>query len=255
MLTVYPDDSDALASVPAPGVVNRIQTGARACAAEQAPAQAAGRYAAAMKTGRIGLRLLLAVPVATVALAASAHAVEASAPVRVGIVDRAYQPTALTVGLGQTVTWTNESFGPHTVTSVDGLFDSGKLNPTNTFSVTFSKAGTYDYKCTIHPTMQGSVLVLALAPGAVVVKLSLRHGAHGPLTVAHVQVARSLAAVLLQARPVTGGAWRTAARGRLSAAGVATLGLAGDRAQRLRVVVMPADGAPRLVSRVLRAPS
>jgi plastocyanin len=172
----------------------------------------------------------------------------------VTIVGRAYQPAGLTVGLGQTVIWRSESLDQHTVTSTEGLFDSGVLNIGNTFSVTFTKAGTFDYKCTIHPTMHGSVLVLAIAPGAVQLHLATRRVGHGEVVLLHVLAARAGAGVLLQiAGP--GGSWRTTARSHLDAAGQSTLTLGKPAHQRLRVVVLAADGASRLLSRVIRAPA
>ena len=41
----------------------------------------------------------------------------------------------------------------------DGLFDSGSLPADGTFTYTFSQAGTFEYYCTIHPYMEGKVVV------------------------------------------------------------------------------------------------
>jgi hypothetical protein len=172
----------------------------------------------------------------------------------VSIIDRAYQPAAFAVGLGQTVVWRNESLGQHTVTSADGLFNSGVMNTGNTFSVTFTKAGTFDYSCTIHPTMHGSVLVLAIAPGTVRLRLTRRHGAHGGVVVVHVLAARSDAGVLLQASGA-GGGWRTIARSQLGSTGQSALTSKAPAHERLRVLIPAANGAPRLVSRIVRAPA
>jgi plastocyanin len=71
-----------------------------------------------------------------------------------------FDPDSLTVAAGTTVTWTNEDSVAHTVTSDDGLFDSGNINKGDTFSYTFDKPGTYDYHCTLHPpNMIGTVVV------------------------------------------------------------------------------------------------
>lgn len=73
----------------------------------------------------------------------------------------AFYPCPLTVKAGTKVTWTNDKGDPiHTVTSDSAdpaSFDSGNLNPGNTFSFTFAKAGKYTYTCTIHPFMHGEV--------------------------------------------------------------------------------------------------
>ena len=77
-----------------------------------------------------------------------------------------YNPSPLTVKVGTTVVWTNNDSTLHTVTSglpsggpVGKLFDSSYLSPGKTFNYTFSKAGTFDYHCTLHPTMVGKVIV------------------------------------------------------------------------------------------------
>jgi len=76
-----------------------------------------------------------------------------------------YQPASVTVAKGGTVTWTNNDYQiPHTVTSVSvpsggSSFDSGQMNYTATFKVTFSVDGTYNYVCSYHPWMHGSVIV------------------------------------------------------------------------------------------------
>jgi plastocyanin len=80
----------------------------------------------------------------------------------VAIQNFAFAPQTLTVKVGTKVTWTNSDTTPHTVTSVNGLstsasltglFDSGPLAQGQSFSFTFSKAGTYFYECTIHAAM------------------------------------------------------------------------------------------------------
>lgn len=63
------------------------------------------------------------------------------------------------VPVGTTVTWRNDDTVPHTVTSDAGLFDSGNLDPGQTFTHTFELTGNFPYHCEIHPTMRGRVLV------------------------------------------------------------------------------------------------
>ena len=75
----------------------------------------------------------------------------------VSIVDFSFQPTTLNVTPGTVVTWTNEDSAPHTATGDD--FDTGMLNRGDSNSVTFDTPGTYDYICTYHPSMAGSVVV------------------------------------------------------------------------------------------------
>src|SRR5450432_305437 len=77
----------------------------------------------------------------------------------VSIVNMSFSPAALTVTVGTTVTWTNNDNMTHTVTSDTSAFDSGNLTVGSKFTKVFSVAGTYEYHCTIHPTMKGSIVV------------------------------------------------------------------------------------------------
>jgi plastocyanin len=65
----------------------------------------------------------------------------------------------ITVDPGTTVTWINRDTKPHTVTADDAQFDSGVLNPGESFTVNFEGSGTLTYHCQIHPEMVGSVTV------------------------------------------------------------------------------------------------
>ena len=71
----------------------------------------------------------------------------------------AFVPATLTVRAGSTVTWTNHDEEPHTVAASDGTFHSPGMGTGATFSHTFAAAGTFDYVCSIHPMMHGTVVV------------------------------------------------------------------------------------------------
>lgn len=71
----------------------------------------------------------------------------------------AFAPATLTVHAGTTVTWTNHDEEPHTVAANDGSFHSPGMGTGATFSHTFAAAGTFEYVCSIHPMMHGTVLV------------------------------------------------------------------------------------------------
>lgn len=79
----------------------------------------------------------------------------------VTIVDFAFQPSSLTISPGQTVWWTNTGSTAHTITSNTGLWNSGPVSPGGSYGVTFTSAppGSYAYYCTIHPAMQGVLVV------------------------------------------------------------------------------------------------
>jgi len=70
-----------------------------------------------------------------------------------------FAPATLTIAVGTTVTWTNQDDIPHNVVSTDKSFKSKVMDTDEKFSFTFSKAGTYDYFCSIHPKMTGKVVV------------------------------------------------------------------------------------------------
>jgi plastocyanin len=78
---------------------------------------------------------------------------------QVNINDFAFVPLSLTVKAGSTVTWTNRDEEPHTVAASDGSFRSPGMGTGATFSHTFSTAGTFEYVCSIHPMMRGTVVV------------------------------------------------------------------------------------------------
>lgn len=72
-----------------------------------------------------------------------------------------FSPNPVEVKVGETVTWINDDSGRHTVTSKDGVFDSGMMGKGQSFSYTFNKAGEYSYHCSPHPNMAGTVVVTA----------------------------------------------------------------------------------------------
>jgi plastocyanin len=79
-------------------------------------------------------------------------------PNEVFIEGMAYTPSTITVTAGTTVTWTNKDGVAHTVTSA-GNFDSGSIGSNGTWSHQFTTAGTFQYVCTFHASMNGTVKV------------------------------------------------------------------------------------------------
>ena len=76
-----------------------------------------------------------------------------------------FTPKSVTVKAGTTVTWTNQDDIPHTVMSSAKLFRSKALDTDDKFSFTFTTPGTYEYFCSLHPHMTGTIVVEA-AEGA-----------------------------------------------------------------------------------------
>ncbi len=69
-----------------------------------------------------------------------------------------FEPSSITIKAGTTVTWTNQDKAPHTIVSDDQTFN-GNTDSNGTFSYTFKKSGTYNYYCSIHPSMIGTIIV------------------------------------------------------------------------------------------------
>ena len=78
--------------------------------------------------------------------------------------DICYIPSSIIVEKGKSITWVNEDSSFHSVTSgfygePTGLFDSGYLDPYQSYTLYFDEFGTYDYFCTLHPWMKAQVIV------------------------------------------------------------------------------------------------
>ncbi|MCH8915512.1 MAG: cupredoxin domain-containing protein [Thaumarchaeota archaeon] len=78
--------------------------------------------------------------------------------------DSCYVPSLIVIEKGKQVTWVNEDSAFHSVTSgfydtPTDLFDSGYLDPFESYTFTFNETGIYDYHCTLHPWMEGQVIV------------------------------------------------------------------------------------------------
>lgn len=70
-----------------------------------------------------------------------------------------FQPDNLTVKVGETVEWKNADNVPHTVTADGKEFDSGSIRPGASWKFVATKAGTYNYICTLHPNMKAKLTV------------------------------------------------------------------------------------------------
>lgn len=72
----------------------------------------------------------------------------------------AFSPTNLTVKVGTTITWTNKDPVGHSVLAVDDSWGSTNIMKTGqTYSYTFIKAGSYPYRCAVHPEMKATITV------------------------------------------------------------------------------------------------
>ncbi len=100
-------------------------------------------------------------PAMTASAADARPVARAAASAGVTIGDFAFHPGATTVHVGDTISWTNEDAASHTATADDGSFDTGALARGASGAHTFTSAGTFAYHCSIHPSMTGTVTVLA----------------------------------------------------------------------------------------------
>jgi plastocyanin len=79
----------------------------------------------------------------------------------VEIEDFAYSPDPVTIEEGGKIVWKNRDSAPHTATAEDGSFDTGPIEEGKLKSETFKEPGTYEYICSIHPQMHGTIEVVA----------------------------------------------------------------------------------------------
>ena len=95
----------------------------------------------------------------------AASATAASGEVSVDIADFAFSPDPLDIAVGTKVTWTNKDSFAHTATATGdtsatgAAFDSKNLESGTSYSYVFEKAGTFSYRCAIHNSMTGAVVV------------------------------------------------------------------------------------------------
>lgn len=87
-----------------------------------------------------------------------------AATTNISIVNFAFSPSAVTIKVNDTVTWTwaaADDGTPHSTTSNQGLWDSGIQTEPATFSHTFTNAGSFPFHCAVHSFMTGSITVQA----------------------------------------------------------------------------------------------
>jgi plastocyanin len=110
---------------------------------------------------------LAAIVVTALALTAGTKSISAESPgdkpaggAAIKIDNFSFGPADIAIPAGTTVTWTNHDDVPHVVTSDDNkIFKSKALDTDDHFSFTFTKPGTYNYYCSIHPKMTAKIVV------------------------------------------------------------------------------------------------
>ena len=71
----------------------------------------------------------------------------------------AFVPATITVARGSVVRWTNLDNAQHNAVMLDGSCGTATLDKGQTGALRFNLAGTYQYYCTIHPNMRGTLVV------------------------------------------------------------------------------------------------
>jgi plastocyanin len=99
--------------------------------------------------------------------AGSSTSVSAAGSTSVSAGDYFFAPPSITIQVGGTVTWSNDGQTAHTVTANGGSFDSGNLDPGQSFGHTFTQPGTFAYYCQYHRSLgqKGTVTVQASGSG------------------------------------------------------------------------------------------
>lgn len=78
--------------------------------------------------------------------------------INITIKNFAFTPAELNIKKGDTIVWTNDDSAPHQI-SGSGI-QSEILSKGQSFSFTFGATGTFDYICSLHPSMKGKINVL-----------------------------------------------------------------------------------------------
>jgi plastocyanin len=82
------------------------------------------------------------------------------APTAIAIGNFVFTPKQLTVKAGTTVTWTNKDDIPHGIAWTKNVFTrSQALDTDDSYALTFTTPGTYQYFCYLHPNMVGNIVV------------------------------------------------------------------------------------------------
>lgn len=79
--------------------------------------------------------------------------------VNIQISNKSFTPQIITVYAGTTVVWKNMDNISHTVTFDNGSFDTGDITSGKSKSYVFTSSGTFAYHCTIHPNINGTIVV------------------------------------------------------------------------------------------------
>jgi plastocyanin len=116
--------------------------------------------AVAVAAAVVAVAALRTIPSSSVACRQTARKAVALGPNEIAIDNFQFSPPTLTVKAGTKITWINNDDVPHLIVNVQNKFkQSPVLDTDQKFSATLAKPGTYNYFCSLHPKMQGTIVV------------------------------------------------------------------------------------------------
>ncbi len=111
-------------------------------------------------TRRAALRLAVSaatLPLLAATAKAASHAAHETH--NVTIQNMAFSPANLTIKAGDSVTFTNMDSARHSATDLNKAWDTGLLSKGQSATLTFNGAGSFNYRCTPHGNMRGSITI------------------------------------------------------------------------------------------------
>lgn len=109
-------------------------------------------------TRRDALRLgaaLVALPLTAAIARADGHATTHTVVIK----DFAFNQANIEIKAGDSITWINEDGARHSATDLNGAFDTGLLKKGEEATLTLSGAGQFEYRCTPHAKMRGTITI------------------------------------------------------------------------------------------------
>jgi len=103
--------------------------------------------------------LALAVSLGACSSSGAAKTASTAAATTITIHNFSFHPPTLTVKAGTTITVKNSDDTDHTVTALDGSFNTGPIPGGKSATFTVAKAGTFPYHCNIHNYMTATIQV------------------------------------------------------------------------------------------------
>ena len=94
-----------------------------------------------------------------IGMAASAQDNSSGKVIDIAIQNFAFNPDSVKISAEDTVRWTNMDSADHTV--VGSIFESGIITKGQNYEFRFTEPGVYNYECSIHPSMKGTITVVA----------------------------------------------------------------------------------------------